>query len=64
MAGGNLIKAHYFKGECRKVRGSFLTRSHMEKARGNRYKLNKEKFYLDRGKTFLQLFTGTTCLWM
>lgn len=31
MAGGNLIKAHYFKGEHRKIRGSFFTKSHMEK---------------------------------
>lgn len=61
MAGGNLIKAHYLKGEYRKVRGSFFTRNHMDKARGNRYKLHKEKFYLNRRKTFLQFFTGTTC---
>lgn len=43
----------YLKGVHREDRGSLFTGRHMEKTRGNRYKLHRERFPLSiRGKFF------------
>jgi len=43
----------YLKGGCRNDRDSLFRRSHMEKSRGNGYKLLLGRFQLDtRGRFF------------
>ncbi|GAB0181377.1 hypothetical protein GRJ2_000603000 [Grus japonensis] len=47
-AWGNLITVfQYLKGGYKEDRGSLITRSHMEKTKGNGYKLHQERFHLD-----------------
>ncbi|KAK4814529.1 hypothetical protein QYF61_021630 [Mycteria americana] len=49
----NLITVfQYLKGSYKEDGGSFFTRSHMEKTRGNRYKFHQERFHLDIRKKF------------
>jgi len=40
----------YLKGSYREDGGSLFTRNHMEKTRGNGYKLQQERFHLDMRK--------------
>ena len=47
----------YLKDSYKEDGGSLFTRSHMEKTRGNRYKLHWERFHFDIRKTF---FTART----
>ncbi|KAK4829880.1 hypothetical protein QYF61_007272 [Mycteria americana] len=55
---GDLITVfQYLKGSYKEDRGFLFTRSHMEKTRGNRYKLHQERFHLDRRKKFFTLRT-------
>lgn len=51
------IVSQYLKDGYKEDRGSFLTRSHMEKPKDNRYKFYGERFILYIRKKF---FTGRT----
>lgn len=53
-AWGNLITiSQHLQVDNKKARDSLFTRSHMEKTRAHRYKLQQEKFYVDvRNKFF------------
>lgn len=47
----------YLKGGYREDGSSLFTRTHIEKTRGNGYKLHQKRFYLDVRKNFFTLRT-------
>lgn len=42
----------YFRGTYKENRGSLFTRSHVEKKKGNTYRLHKERFQFSLIKNF------------
>ncbi|KAJ7423162.1 hypothetical protein BTVI_10915 [Pitangus sulphuratus] len=44
----------YFNGSYKEDKGSLITKSHMEKIRCDVYKFHQEKFYVSKGRNFLQ----------
>lgn len=61
---GDLITFfQYLNGGYKEDRGFVFTRTHMEKTRGNRCKLHRERFHLDTRKKFFTvraIVHGTT----
>ncbi|PKU37620.1 hypothetical protein llap_12074 [Limosa lapponica baueri] len=62
LRGDDITRFQYLKGGYKKDGDSLFTRSHMEKTRGNGYKLLLRRFSLDtRGKFFT---VRTICFWI
>ena len=57
LRGDSITVFQYLKGSYKEDRGLLFTRSHMEKTRGNWYKLHRKRFHLNIKK---KLFTVRT----